>query len=107
MAPPPALSSGPALVLLVGTLTGILAAGAATWMVLSPIRNPWRQGMLALIAGLSSFVLSLVTIPIDRRFGRAGLLGLAAFAAAGCFGIGRRRSPGQSQNAGQSAGQSG
>jgi hypothetical protein len=87
---PPSLSSGPALVLLLGTLGGIAAAGGATWIMLNPIRNPWRQAMLAMIAGLGSFVVSLVTIPIDRRFGRTGLLFLAVLAGIACFRIGRR-----------------
>jgi hypothetical protein len=81
---PPTLSSGPALVLLIGTFCGILLAGLATWHRLAPIRNPWRQTMLGMIAGLGSLVLSLITIPVDRGLGRTGLLGLAALAAAGC-----------------------
>ncbi len=80
---PPTLSSGPALVLLIGTFGGMLLAGLATWRRLAPIRNPWRQTMLGIIAGLGSLVLSLLTIPIDRGLGRPGLLGLAALAAAG------------------------
>ncbi len=88
---PPSLSSAPALVLLLGTLAGILAAGIATWTWVSPIRNPWRQAMLAMIAGLGSFVVSLLTIPVDRRFGRPGLLGLALGAVGLAVLIGRRR----------------
>ena len=89
---PPSLTSTPALVLLLGTLGGIAAAGAATWIRLRPIGNPWRQAMLALIAGLGSFVVSLLTIPLDRRFGRPGLLGLALAAGLLCLLIGRRLS---------------
>jgi len=88
----PALDSAPALVLLIGTLTGIVGAGLASWTLLAPIRNPWRQAMLAIVAGLSSFVISLVTIPLDRAFGRAGLLALVALAALSCVLIGRRLS---------------
>ena len=89
-APPTSLTSGPALVLLIGSFAGIAAAGIATWMVLAPIANPWRQAMLALIAGLGSFVLSLIAIPIDRGLGRPGLLGLALASALGSFLLGRR-----------------
>jgi hypothetical protein len=89
-AAPPGLSSLASLVLLIGTLAGIVSAGLATWTLLAPIRNPWRQAMLAIIAGLGSFVLSLVTIPLDRAYGRPGLLGLAALAVALCILIGRR-----------------
>lgn len=86
MAPvdPPSLTSGPTLVLLMGTMAGIVLAGFITGRRLAPIRNPWRQTMLGIIAGLGSFVLSLITIPIDRGLGRNGLLGLALLAAAGC-----------------------
>jgi hypothetical protein len=88
----PALTSTPALVLLLGTLAGIVAAGLASWRLLAPIHNPWRQAMLALIAGMGSFAVSLVTLPIDRALGRPGLLGLAAVAALVCGLIGRRLS---------------
>ena len=81
-APAASLGSPPAVVLLAGTLAGIILAGVACWRLLSPIGNPWRQTMLSLIAGLGSFALSLVTLPIDRRFGRSGLLVLA-----GCCGL--------------------
>jgi hypothetical protein len=86
----PALSSAPALVLLLGTLGGIVVAALACWRLLAPIRNPWRQAMLALIAGLGSFAVSLVTLPIDRALGRPGLLGLVAAAGLACGLIGRR-----------------
>ncbi len=86
----PRLSSGPALVLLLGTLGAIVAAAVATGKALTPIRNPWRQVMLGLIAGLGSFVLALVTIPLDRGFGRPGLLGLALVSASFCWWTGRR-----------------
>jgi len=86
----PSLTSGPALVLLLGTVAGILTAGVAAWRLLAPIRNPWRQAMLAMITGLGSFMLSLVTLPIDRAFGRPGLLGLVAACAVACWLIGRR-----------------
>ena len=78
----PALDSPAALVLLVGTLGAMVAGGAATWKALAPIRNPWRQGVLAMIAGVGAFVISLVTWPIDRAYGRNGLLALALAAAA-------------------------
>ena len=81
---PPTLTSGPALVLLLGTFGGIVLAGLVTWRRLAPIRNPWRQTMLGIIAGLGSLVLSLITIPIDRGLGRPGLLGLAVLAALWC-----------------------
>jgi len=87
---PRGLTAGLLPVVLLGTLGAILAAGLATWKLLAPIRNPWRQAMLALIAGLGSFALSLVTLPIDRAFGRPGLLVLAGAAALACLLVFRR-----------------
>jgi len=87
---PPALGSPPALVLLLGSLAGIVAAGAAAWWRLKPIGNPWRQAMLGIVAGIGSFVLSLVTLPIDRAFGRSGLLVLVAVSLLASWLIARR-----------------
>ena len=86
----PSLDSPQALMLLLGTPAAILAAGFATWTILRPIKNPWRQAMLARIAGLGSFMCSLVAWPIHATFGRPGLLVLAAAAGVLCLLIGRR-----------------
>jgi len=88
--PTPALDSPAALVLLFGTLAGILVAGAAAWWMLTPIGNPWRQAMLAIIAGLGSFALSLITLPVDRALGRPGLLMLAGLSGLVAILLGRR-----------------
>jgi hypothetical protein len=82
----PSLSSPHALVLLLGTPAGIALAGFAAWYVLAPIGNPWRRSMLGIVAGLGSFVLSVLLIwPAFSYFGRAGLLGLIA--VAGILGL--------------------
>lgn len=87
----PSFTSPPTLVLLIGTLLGIIAAGFSTWTMLAPIRNPWRQAMLAIIAGLGSFVVAAIVLAlVDGAFGRAGLLATAGVAAAVCLLIGRR-----------------
>lgn len=91
----PSLDSPHALMLLIGTPAGILAAGFATWSILSPIQNPWRQAMLAMIAGLGSLVCSLVAWPIHGYFGRGGLLALAAVSGIACLLIGRRLTAGR------------
>jgi len=89
----PSLTSAHALLLLLGTPAGMVLAGFATWSILAPIRNSWRQAMLGSIAGLGSFVLSVLAIwPIYGYFGRPGLLGLAAVAALACLLIARRPS---------------
>jgi hypothetical protein len=88
----PGLGSPPTLLLLVGTFAGMVAAGLATGTLIAPIRNPWRQAMLAIIAGLGSFMVSLITLPIYSNFGRGGLLALSGVAALVCILIGRRLS---------------
>ena len=84
------LTSLPARILLVGTAVAAVAAGTATWSVVSPLRHPWRQGMLSIIAGFGSFALALVTQPIDRLFGRPGLIALAIIAGLGALWLARR-----------------
>jgi hypothetical protein len=77
----PSLSAPHALVLLLGTPAGIALAGFAAWYFLAPIGNPWRRSMLGIVAGLGSFVLSVLLIwPVFESFGRRGLLGLVAVA---------------------------
>jgi hypothetical protein len=65
-------------------------AGVATWSIVAPLRHPWRQGMLSIIAGFGSFALALVTQPIDRLLGRPGLLGLAVVAGIASILLARR-----------------
>jgi hypothetical protein len=84
------LNSLPARILLVGTAVAAVAAGMATWRIVSPLRHPWRQGMLSIIAGFGSFALALVTQPIDRLLGRPGLIGLALVAGAAAMWLARR-----------------
>jgi hypothetical protein len=87
----PSLGSPHALMLLLGTPAAMALAGFATWTLLAPIRNPWRQVMLALVVGLGSFVLSALLIwPLHGSFGRGGILGLIGVAATVCLLIGRR-----------------
>ena len=87
----PSLGSPHALMLLLGTPTAMVLAGWATWTLLAPIRNPWRQAMLAIVVGLGSFVFSALLIwPLHSSFGRLGILGLIAVAAVVCLLIGRR-----------------
>lgn len=90
-APPAGPTEGGLYALVIGTVVGMAAAGTATWSLLAALRNPWRQAMLAIVAGFASFVIAaLVTVPVDRALGRPGLLGLAAVSGLACFGIGRR-----------------
>lgn len=84
------LASTPARILLLGTASAAIAAGVATWTIASPLRHPWRQGMLSIIAAFGSFALALVTQPVDRLLGRPGLLGVAVVAGAVTLLLARR-----------------
>jgi hypothetical protein len=86
----PDLVSASALVLLGGTLFASLAAALATWTVLVRLNNPFRQGMLAMVAAFGSLVLALVAMPVDRLVGRPGLLALALIAGLTSLLIHRR-----------------
>ena len=86
----PDLQAPEAIALLGGTFLGLVAAAVTTWNLLRPTRNPWRQGMLGMVAAFATLVVSLVTIPVDMTLGRTGLAGLVAAAAVGCVLIGRR-----------------
>ncbi len=85
------LGSPHAMVLLLGTPAGIALAGFAAWYFLAPIGNPWRRSMLSIVAGLGSFVLSVLMIwPVFSYFGRAGLVGLMAAAGLLSLAMARR-----------------
>jgi hypothetical protein len=87
-------SGGPqAMLLLAGTLAGVLAGGAATWSLLKPVESLYRRGALSMVAGFASLVAALIAMPLDRSFGRMGLLALAAAAVLGCLWLGRARNP--------------
>ena len=87
----PTLTSPHALMLLLGTPAGIALAGLGAWYCRAPLGNPWRRSMLAIVAGLGSFVLSVLLIwPAFGYFGRAGLVGLLVASALLCLLTGRR-----------------
>ena len=87
-------TGGPqAMILLIGTLAGVLAAGAATWSLLKPVDSLYRRGAFSLVAGFASLVAALIAMPLDRAFGRSGLLTLAAAAVLGCLWLGRTHQP--------------
>lgn len=75
------LGSAPALILLFGTLTGVLVAAVLTWQLLAPVRSAYRQGGLAIVSAFATLVVSMITVPIDLWLGRIGLLGLAVLCA--------------------------
>ena len=84
------LGSAPAVILLAGTFGACFAAALATWRIMAPVRSPYRQGMLSMVSFFGSFLVSMVGWPVDRAFGRPGLLGVA-LAAAGVLALAGRK----------------
>jgi hypothetical protein len=87
---PPQLGSAPGMLLVAGTFGGLLAGGAVAWSLMAPIGSLYRRGALSMVSGFGTLVVSLLTIPLDRSLGRAGLLLLALACAAGCLWLGLR-----------------
>lgn len=74
--------SAPGLILMAGTVGGMLAAGMGTWLALAPLQSTWRQGGLGMVTAFATLVSSLLALPVDQYLGRWGLLGLALLLAA-------------------------
>jgi len=79
-----------ALTLFLGTLGACLVAAVATWRVMAPVRNPYRQGMFAMVSGFASFIASLLGMAADRLAGRIGMVILAGLAFGAAHWVGRR-----------------
>lgn len=76
---------------LLGWFGGAAAGGVAAWTLMAPIPSTYRRGGLAMVAGFGTLLLALVTAPVDKLLGPAGLLGLVALAALAFMVIVRRR----------------
>jgi hypothetical protein len=83
------LGGAPAMTLLGGTFLACLVAAVATWKIMARARSPYRQGMLAMVTFFASFVGSVIAWPIDRAWGRPGLL-MLVLVAAGLAALGWR-----------------
>jgi hypothetical protein len=84
--PPAPGTFGPAgLILVMATLGGPLVAALAAFALMAPIGSYYRRGGLAMVGGFATVVVALVTMPVDQRFGRPGLLVLAAACALACL----------------------
>lgn len=67
--------AGPAFYLLVlGTPAAMALAGITCWFLLRPVQSLFRRGALSVVAAFLSFLVSLVTLPANALYGRAGLL---------------------------------
>jgi hypothetical protein len=80
----------PLVLLLGGTLGGLVLAGVTTWHLLARIDSAYRRGGLALVSSFATVLLMLVTMPLNQLAGRAGLLGLAAMASVAALLLARR-----------------
>jgi len=87
---PPQLGSPPGVLLVAGTFGGLLTAGVVAWTLMAPIGSYYRRGALAMVSGFGTLVVSVLTIPLDRAFGRTGLMLLALACAAGSLWLGLR-----------------
>lgn len=88
---PPSIGSAPAVVLLAGTMGGLLFSAASVWIALAPVRSPYRQGGLAMATTFATLLLSVVsTYLADSIAGRGGLLLLTILAALGAWQLGIR-----------------
>lgn len=67
------VASPSGLLLLSGTLGGMAVAATCAWVVLAPIGNWYRRGMLATVAAFATAVVMLVALPVHVYFGRGGL----------------------------------
>lgn len=84
-APPGASPSPPTagLFLLVvgGTLAGVILAVALAWRLMPGLGSAYRRGGLSMIAGFGAVLAMLPAMAADGLFGRTGLVGYAALCA--------------------------
>ena len=83
--PPPNPASGPAFYLLMlGTLFGLVLAGAVAWRLLAPVLSTYRRGGLSLVTAMATVLPMLLCMAVNQLAGRTGrvTLALAAVLAA-------------------------
>ena len=86
------VTRGPApLLLLGGTLGGLLVSAGVTWWRLRPVDSYYRRGGLAILSAFGTFVMAVLATPLHHFFGAAALAGLAIVAAGVAIVLLRRR----------------
>jgi hypothetical protein len=86
------VTSGPApLLLLIGTMTALLASGALAWHLLAPVDSWYRRGGLAIVSAFGTFVMAVLATPLHHFLGPLALLALAAVAAGAGLLLARER----------------
>lgn len=78
------------LLIVGGTFGGLVVGGAAAWWLLSPLRNWYRQGMLATVSAFATVLAMLLAFPIRGLAGSRGLLLFAAACLVGALFLARR-----------------
>ncbi|HEU4763627.1 MAG TPA: hypothetical protein VFS28_03175 [Gemmatimonadales bacterium] len=80
-------TGAPFYLLVLGTPAAMGLAAVACWILLRPVQSWFRRGALAMVSGFLSLVVSLLTLPANAIFGRAGLAAATVlFAAAALLG---------------------
>ena len=80
-----AASSAAALLLGVGTLSGILFAAFVAWRLLAPLPSFYRRGGLAVVASFATVVMMVAAVPLHQFYGRPGLYALAGACVLGAL----------------------
>ncbi len=72
-----------------GTMAGLAGAALTTWLVLAPLGNWFRRGMLATVSAFATVISMLLALPVRALLGPAGLVGFAALCLLGALLLGR------------------
>ena len=87
--PAPGELGGAGVLLLGGTMGGLVLGAGAAWTLMAPITSYFRRGGLAILTGFATLVVSLIAVPVDRFLGRPGLAALAGGCALWCLLLSR------------------
>lgn len=71
----------PLLLLVAGTLGGLVLAGVIAWRLLAPLDSTYRRGGLALVSAFATVPMMQLYRPLDAAFGTPALVAVAALAA--------------------------
>jgi hypothetical protein len=73
-----------------GTFGGFLLTIGLSWSLMRVLRNPYRRGGLAIVAGFATVIVMLLSVVADKLAGRWGLLAFAGLCVLGCVLLARR-----------------
>lgn len=79
-----------ATLLFLGLVGGPLLAGVTAWVLLAPIGNPYRRGMLGTVSAFATFIVMVLAMPLNALLGRPGLLAFIAVSGLLIALLGRR-----------------